>query len=429
MKAFFLFAKKQAEKRNLLPHPIVSSTEGGTRMNSDRMQKPDELEAMLTAVYTAETAPESFETAWRAAVRREERWMMEKKQRNKKGFKRFWQIAVPAFCTLVLVIGTLSVADFARVATVPKEMGGETAKYDTYVYSDDGPSAVMLTTGEKSVASVERGVYDMTLEETADREISFGASNGQVVSGSVAAVSETEQERKLVRSVELTVKTTAFEEDYAAITALMQRVGGYVEYQSRSGDGSTGNKRKAYLTLRVPSAQLDAFLNGAAEIGRVTQMTQSTVDRTATYYDNETRLKTLRAKLERLNQLMKEAGDLSDLIELESAISDTQYEIDSYETAQRLIQKQVDYSEVRLDLREETVREKTEVRQYTLGERLGAALRSGWEGFVNFLSNMLVFLTITLPFWLLAAAALAVGLVLRRRVKAKKAHTREAEEK
>lgn len=393
--------------------------------------KPEKLDELLTLLYQQQEAPESFESGWRAAIRREERLMMDEKKWNKKwNWRKLWRAAVPALCVLLLIIGSLSVSDFAkndRSMSNSVDLN-DSAYSNTSGYSDSKGMAA-LGSSDIKMASKSRSSEFEAAEIMAD-SVEYGDSTAATWSngGNSGGIYDSALERKLIRTVSLSIRTVNYDEDYDAIQALLKKTGGYVEYSSRSGDGKNGSVRRTYLTLRVPSARLDEFLNGTEGIGRMTEITESTVDQTTTYYDNETRLNTLRDKLNRLNELMKEAGDLGNLIELEGAISDTQYQIDSYETAQRMIQNRVDMSEVSLELREETVREQTHVKEYSLGERIAAAFESGWKAFLAFFGNLLVFLTMALPVIAAVGVVIAVIVVIYRKKTAVKEKKNQREE-
>ena len=147
---------------------------------------------------------------------------------------------------------------------------------------------------------------------------------------------------------------------------------------------------------------------------------------TTQYADNEARLATLRAKLERLNELMTQAETVEDLISIESAIADTQYSIDSYETTQRTIDRQVDMSEVDVILREDSPVEITS--EMSLGERISKAFRGSVESFGQFMRNMAVFAVMALPYAACLAMIAAVILAVRHsRKKARGAKEKEEE--
>ena len=149
---------------------------------------------------------------------------------------------------------------------------------------------------------------------------------------------------------------------------LLDSLGGYVENLYEYGDVESGDTRTASLSMRVPSENLDAFLDGMEGVGRVTDRSESVTDMTVQYTDNQTRLETLYAKRERLNQLMAQAQEVSDLIELETAVADTQYEIERYETSQRDIDRRVDMSDVNVTLLEESPAQSATAEDIGLGE-------------------------------------------------------------
>lgn len=108
---------------------------------------------------------------------------------------------------------------------------------------------------------------------------------------------------------------------------------------------------------------------------------------TVQYTDNAARLQTLRDKLARLNELIKQAEDVESLIQIETAISDTQYQIDRYETSQRDIDRQADMSAVSVTLMEETAAQSASAAGIGLGERVRAALGASVEWMGRFLAR------------------------------------------
>jgi len=249
------------------------------------------------------------------------------------------------------------------------------------------------------------------------------ADNGEVAysltSGSTAATGtqlDAQTPRKLVRTADVTIYTADFEGSSQAVYALLDGAGGYVESLYEHGDST----RRLSLHMRVPSEKLDSFLGDVGGVGRVSSRSESTTDMTTQFVDNQARLDTLYAKRERLNALLAQAEDVSDLIEIESAIADTQYQIDSYESRQRSINQQVDMSAVNLTLVEETPSTATQA-DVGLGERLAAAFEASIEGTAEFFQNLLVFLVLAAPAIAIIAAAVILWRVVRKARARKKA--------
>lgn len=260
--------------------------------------------------------------------------------------------------------------------------------------------------------------------------IFMSASTDMALGGGYAAESAPApepSERKIVRTASLSLSSPEYDEALASLRALIDGAGGYVSNFYEYGDTVSGIARSATLSLRVPSGGLDAFITGAQGIARVTSRSESSTDMTTQYSDNETRLVTLRAKLQRLSELMLKAETTADLIELETAISDTQYEIERYESRQLTIDRDVDMSEVSVTLTEETAATSASAEDKSLGERLSAAISASLNGIAAFFRNMLVFLVMALPVIVPLALVIVIVAVISRRRTAKRAESASAE--
>ena len=226
-------------------------------------------------------------------------------------------------------------------------------------------------------------------------------------------------ESKIIRTVSLSLGSGTFTQDLETLQGLCEEAGGWISYISVSGDEAQASRR-ASLTLRVPEEKLDAFLQGAGELGRIISQTETAQDVTASYQDIAARLATQQAKMERLQALMSETATLSELLELESAIADTQYTLDSLQSQLNQTDDQVAYATVDISLREESSADAVTTRELSLGERLLAGLKTGWGTFWSFCKDMLVFLSATLPY----LVALTVIVIPARIIIRKKRHER-----
>lgn len=377
----------------------------------DAQRTPDEeLEQALSRLYRTEDAPDSFETGWRASVRREEQIQMTKSPRK----HTLRRTLVPALAALVLVAGSLWAGTLEDAQLSPLS---QPSPAPTLTRSATNSSATSKMAADMVAESPESESWSIADDAAAG----YGAAADYGVAGaSGSAMGMTEEgasdERKLVRTASVTLRTTAYDADAAQVKALVSELGGYVESLYEYGDVESGRTRTLSLSLRVPQEKLDAFLGGVEGIGRVTDRSESTTDMTVQYADNAARLKTLYDKMARLNELMAQAGDVSDLVEIENAIADTQYQIDSYETSQRRIDRRVDMSEVGLTLIEETPAQSAVNEDVSLGERLRAALNASIRWLGQFLRNMVVFLVMILPVAIpVAVVALGIWLFVRRR--------------
>ncbi len=328
----------------------------------------NDLDKRLSRLYAA-PVPESFETGWRADIRREE--SME--NMNKSNWRPMWRKLVPALCVMVFVLGGLWAGTL--------EEKGDYAETQHAMVTTSRMASGASNGNAKLAAN-----YSMMAVEEAAYDTAAAYDYGVTTYGAIP-----QENRKLVRTADLTIRTNAFEAAVDQVQDTLNDMGGYIENLYQYGE----NVRRLNLSMRVPSSQLDAFLASMEGAGRVTDRSESTTDMTVQYQDNQARLDTLYQKRDRLNELLQKAETVSDLIEIESAIADTQYQIDSYETSQRSIDRQVDMSAVNLTIVEE---EQTVVNpELTLAERI----RAGFIDSVNWLEelarNMVVFAVMAAP--------------------------------
>lgn len=326
--------------------------------------------------------PESWSSSWRQAIREEEQ--METKQQKKHSLR---SIALIAAAFVFIVGGTLITRDRPSVL--------KNSEANNYVYSAGSASANGMVL-KRSYSGSETQVaetYDAAVPEAVSMEAG--------------------QEQKLIRRVDFTIKTMEFEKVVENLQALTASVNGRVEYLSQYGDKDSGAMRNATLTLRIPSDQLDAFLTDAENVGNITSYTNQVEDVTESYYDIETRLNTQLAKMERLQALMAEATEVSDLIEIESSIADTQYMIDYYQGQLNGMDDKVDFSTVTVYVQETRV---AETKEASFFERIGSGISDSVEDGLEFLGDAVVFILSMLP-WI---AVVVIIVVVVKAVRKKK---------
>ena len=109
---------------------------------------------------------------------------------------------------------------------------------------------------------------------------------------------------------------------------------------------------------------------------------------------------------------------MEDIIALENALAETEYEIDSLTGQKRAYDSLVDFSTITLRLRE--VQSLSAVSEGAgFGSQLKRAAASGLGGFGSFLRGVLLFAVTIWPLLLVAAIVLAVMFYLRRRKRSK----------
>lgn len=221
---------------------------------------------------------------------------------------------------------------------------------------------------------------------------------------------------KLILNADLSLETQDFEKSAADIEKMTAEAGGYIESSGTYGD--TGS-RSANYTLRVPQEKFEQFYAQLGENMHVVSRSRSSEDVTEQYTDIETRLATLQTKHERLLSLLEKADKMEDIIALENALADCEYEIDSLTGSKRRYDDLVGFSTFYINLRE--VQTLTATADGTgFGAQLTQAAKTGARGLADVVRGTILGVVMFWPAVILVIAGTAAGVILHRRRKAKR---------
>lgn len=221
---------------------------------------------------------------------------------------------------------------------------------------------------------------------------------------------------KLILNADLSLETQDFEKSAADIEKMTAEAGGYIESSGTYGD--TGS-RSANYTLRVPQEKFEQFYAQLGENMHVVSRSRSSEDVTEQYTDIETRLATLQTKHERLLSLLEKADKMEDIISLENALADCEYEIDSLTGSKRRYDDLVGFSTFYINLRE--VQTLTATADGTgFGAQLSQAAKTGARGLADVVRGTILGVVMFWPAVILLIAGTTAGVILHRRRKTKR---------
>ena len=215
--------------------------------------------------------------------------------------------------------------------------------------------------GSKSMMATESAVADSAAYDdmaydsgydTTESASAEEAGGGAVTSeNGIEEVQETD--RKLIRNVNLSLQTKEFDTVLDNMSQKIKDLGGYIQDSSVWGSSSDySSSRSASYTLRIPSDKLDEFIDVVETLGNVTYKNESVDDVTLRYVDVDSHKKALETEQERLLALLEKAENVEDIINIENRLSDVRYELENYESQIRLLDNQIDYSTVYVDISE-----------------------------------------------------------------------------
>lgn len=218
---------------------------------------------------------------------------------------------------------------------------------------------------------------------------------------------------KIIYTADVDLETKEFDQASQALEEAVKELGGWFESRSLYQGGSY---RRLSCTIRVPAEQFEPLLERAGEAAHMVSRDAYSEDVSEAYYDSEARLTTQRTKLERLQTLLAQAATMEDIIALESALSETELQIEYLTGSLRRYDSLVGYSTVNLQLREVYRLSTDEETPMTFGERLGSAFSTGLQRGMDNLEELVIGLAANWMTLLLLAAVIAGGVLGLRRL-------------
>lgn len=214
---------------------------------------------------------------------------------------------------------------------------------------------------------------------------------------------------KLIYTANMDLETTAFDDSVAGLEALVNKMGGYFE---RSNVNNYGSYRSGSYTVRVPAENFDAFCSSVGELCQLNSIERSATDISEAYYDTEARLETQKIKQERLQNLLAKAESMEDIIDLENALSETEYQIEQLTGTLRKYDSLVGYSTISIYLQEVYVLTEIEEPVIGFGAKLGEAFKRGSSRFMDNLQSFALSFARHWVGWIIWLAIIAVVVII-----------------
>lgn len=328
---------------------------------------------------------------------------------------------IAAALCLTLAVGTLLGGTFRATSSAPKtSLMNMAATADTSWDSAGGGESYAETeeTVEAPAAPPPNAAMAMDAgAATANTATADGAS-----ADGARSAETPEYGLKIIREATIQMQTENYSEDMAALEELVTSMGGFItsreEWGSEQSAETGENPRTLSLTLRIPSDQLDAFVEQAKQVGIVTASSISETDVTDQYTDTDRRLQAYQKQYDRVLEMMDRATTVEELIQIESELSRLEMEIESCQGTLNYWDARVNYSTVYIYVDE--VRRAISANP-SLGERMRTALANSWDDFTQGCQDLVVNLYAAIPYivvWIVVlAAAGGIAVLIVRKVR------------
>lgn len=168
------------------------------------------------------------------------------------------------------------------------------------------------------------------------------------------------------------------------------------------------------ITARVPKEGYDTFISAMSGFGDVVSSSETSQDVTGQVADTASRIKTMRASVDRVRTLLADAKDVSTVVKIEAQLTARESDLDSLLAQQAKMANQVAYSTIAVSFKAvltPVAKAEEVVVAAPAPEPNGfvKGLRGGWDAFVGFVTGVAAVLGAVLPF--LPVIAIVIALI------------------
>jgi hypothetical protein len=224
------------------------------------------------------------------------------------------------------------------------------------------------------------------------------SSNMEMAAEKIAAPT-TEQktnetvERKLIKEGRVEFETDNL---YTTRKTIFEAVNKYKGYVSSDQEFKSPGRKSNTVVIRIPADSFDNLLSEATKgVEKFDSKEINVKDVTEEFLDIQARLKTKKELEQRYIDLLKQAKNVIEILEIEKQIGELRSEIESIEGRLKYLQDRVSFSTLTMTFYE-TIPNETE-----FGQKFKNGFRSGWDNLIWFfvvLTNIWPFILIGLGF-------------------------------
>lgn len=286
--------------------------------------------------------------------------------------------------------------------------------------SDKAASVAMMAGTPESAADdyyYEAGSDGVAYNATASRaEAGYQKVAVIPTNGPIAELPTAAQQRKIIYTGRVNLVVDDFEGVPASVSALAKKHGGFVA--SSSVRGSDGEPRRGDWTLRIPSANYDAFIEGSQTLGQVRELTSDSQEVTAEFVDLEARSRNLRAEEQRLHKHLEESTrSLKDILEVEREIARVRGEAERIEGRLNVLRDLTSLSTVTLTIEEIRDYVPAPTQEPGFGTQVARTWGASIDGVGGFFTRISLGVVGFVPWLVVVLPALVVAYVVLRGVR------------
>ena len=217
-----------------------------------------------------------------------------------------------------------------------------------------------------------------------------------------------EEDQKVIKTAGLRFESQDLESTHKNILSITKALDGFV---STDNSGKNYSEHFRNITVRVPSENFQTFIDDVSKgVGYFDRKDISRKDVSEEFVDLNARLKAKRELERRYLELLKQARNVEEMLDIERELSKIREEIEAKEGRLNYLKDKVSLSTISIQVYKYTNETGVTV---SYGQKMKKAISGGWDG-------MSVFFIGLLSLWPLFLLLIIIILLLRRWMKRRK---------
>lgn len=341
-------------------------------------------------------------------------------------------IGIGAAATVLAIIGSV----YGKIVSSSKSSDIEHRSYASYELSAETVAAA----AEIDFANSDSGYVSGAVSGASNRSFDIALEDDFGVSivgeGEPIDVSDTDiPNEMLIYRCWLSIDTLDFQSSVQSFKSMVSFYGGFVENENMSDGAYFGGyyyldeEEKTYTysaTVRIPSENYNSFVSESGSLGDIRSQNAYVENVSQRYGTLASELEIYEAEYDRYLEQLANTEDDYLAMDIQNELTDLAITIADIKTSMSLIESDVQYSYITIDIREveELVEEEEVVEEEeedTFLTRLKATFNDSWSHFSQFLENILFGLIYS--FWyiiIIAVVAVVIVCIVKSSVKKRK---------
>lgn len=213
-------------------------------------------------------------------------------------------------------------------------------------------------------------------------------------------------QQKIIKNANLRFQSSNLKESYDIVLAASKKYKGIIQNDT---EGTYDNEMYRNFTIRIPGNNFDNFIDDISKgVDYFDRKEISSEDVTEEYIDVASRIKTKKMLEQRYLELLKKAGKVSEMLEVEQQLSAIREEIEAKEGRLKYLQNKVAYSTINLEIYKPIAQQSGATVSY--GTKIWNAIKSGFFSISNFFIGLI-------ENWPIILILVGVFLFIRKKLK------------